>query len=151
MIFYNRLRCHLTPGAAHTPRPPFSKMATIELKVKTLDSRVLALQVQGAQTILDVKRLVFTETLVPVEQQRLIFRGKVLKDALAIPDCLMVEARYTWFKGKDTPPLIQISLVVDHLRNRSLKILLQIKIDSSHHICRFHSNPEESDRLFHSI
>jgi hypothetical protein len=61
-------------------------MATIELKVKTLDSRVLTLQVQGTQTILDVKQLVFTETQVPVEQQRLIFRGKVLKDALALSE-----------------------------------------------------------------
>lgn len=58
----------------------------VELKVKTLDSRVITLQVEGNQTILDVKNMVFKEAQVPIEQQRLIFRGKVLKDNLALSE-----------------------------------------------------------------
>jgi hypothetical protein len=59
---------------------------SVELKVKTLDSRVISLQVEGNQTILDVKNSIFKETQVPIEQQRLIFRGKVLKDNLALSE-----------------------------------------------------------------
>ena len=77
-------KCHHGSYIKRSPPDFSSRKMPIELKIKTLDSRVLTFQVEGNETILDIKNLVFNETQVPVEQQRLIFRGKVLKDNLAL-------------------------------------------------------------------
>ncbi|KZV14949.1 hypothetical protein F511_32540 [Dorcoceras hygrometricum] len=52
----------------------------VELHIKTLDSRIYSFQVDKNIEILAFKEKIAAQSGVPVAQQRLIFRGKVLKD-----------------------------------------------------------------------
>ncbi|KAG7536885.1 Ubiquitin domain [Arabidopsis suecica] len=54
--------------------------STLELNIKTLDSRTYTFQVNKNETVSLFKEKIASETGVPVGQQRLIFRGRVLKD-----------------------------------------------------------------------
>ncbi|XP_065848146.1 ubiquitin-like domain-containing protein CIP73 [Euphorbia lathyris] len=54
--------------------------ATVELNVKTIDSRIYSFQVDKNMPVSAFKEKIATEVGVPVGHQRLIFRGKVLKD-----------------------------------------------------------------------
>ncbi|CAH8360787.1 unnamed protein product [Eruca vesicaria subsp. sativa] len=54
--------------------------STLELNVKTLDSRTYTFKVNQNETVSVFKGKIASETGVPVAQQRLIFRGRVLKD-----------------------------------------------------------------------
>ncbi|KQK16729.1 large proline-rich protein bag6-B isoform X2 [Brachypodium distachyon] len=53
---------------------------TIEINIKTLDSQVHKLRVQKNETVLNLKEKIVDAAGIPVDQQRLIFRGRVLKD-----------------------------------------------------------------------
>ncbi|KAJ4878320.1 Ubiquitin-like superfamily protein [Raphanus sativus] len=54
--------------------------STLELNVKTLESQTYAFKVNKNETVSVFKEKIAGETGVPVAQQRLIFRGRVLKD-----------------------------------------------------------------------
>ncbi|KAF2324752.1 hypothetical protein GH714_016635 [Hevea brasiliensis] len=54
--------------------------ATVELNIKTLDSQIYSFQVDKNIPVSAFKEKIANEIGVPVVQQRLIFRGKVLKD-----------------------------------------------------------------------
>ncbi|XP_044955557.1 ubiquitin-like domain-containing protein CIP73 isoform X2 [Hordeum vulgare subsp. vulgare] len=54
--------------------------ATIEINIKTLESQVHKLRVDKNETVLNLKEKIVDVAGIPVEQQRLIFRGRVLKD-----------------------------------------------------------------------
>ncbi|XP_041020370.1 ubiquitin-like domain-containing protein CIP73 [Juglans microcarpa x Juglans regia] len=53
---------------------------TVQLNIKTLDSQVYSFQVDKNMRVSLFKEKIANETGVPVGQQRLIFRGRVLKD-----------------------------------------------------------------------
>ncbi|KAK8646380.1 hypothetical protein V6N13_120169 [Hibiscus sabdariffa] len=57
-----------------------SSNAIVELNVKTLDSQICSLHVEKNTPVSLFKERIANEIGVPVGQQRLIFRGKVLKD-----------------------------------------------------------------------
>ncbi|XAR61575.1 hypothetical protein NMG60_11016032 [Bertholletia excelsa] len=52
----------------------------VELNIKTLDSQIHSLEVGQSMPISLLKEKIAAEVDLPVEQQRLIFRGKLLKD-----------------------------------------------------------------------
>ncbi|GMH04655.1 hypothetical protein Nepgr_006495 [Nepenthes gracilis] len=54
--------------------------STVELNIKTLDSQIFTFHVNSNMSVSSFKEKIAGEIGVPVEQQRLIFRGKVLKD-----------------------------------------------------------------------
>ncbi|CAJ1972610.1 unnamed protein product [Sphenostylis stenocarpa] len=54
--------------------------STVQLNIKTLDSRIYSFQVDKNMPVSLFKEKIASEIGVPVSQQRLIFRGKVLKD-----------------------------------------------------------------------
>ncbi|KAH9087525.1 hypothetical protein Ae201684P_000928 [Aphanomyces euteiches] len=54
--------------------------ALIELKVKTLDHRLFRVTVRASSSVPQLKRMIEAETGVITDRQRLIFRGKVLKN-----------------------------------------------------------------------
>ncbi|KAF7829504.1 ubiquitin-like domain-containing protein CIP73 isoform X1 [Senna tora] len=54
--------------------------STVQLNIKTLDSHIYSFQVDKNMPVSLLKEKVANETGIPVVQQRLIFRGKVLKD-----------------------------------------------------------------------
>ncbi|KAF0908197.1 hypothetical protein E2562_023822 [Oryza meyeriana var. granulata] len=54
--------------------------STIEINIKTLDSQVHKLRVKKNVPVLVLKEKIVEAAGVPVDQQRLIFRGRVLKD-----------------------------------------------------------------------
>ncbi|XP_058725434.1 uncharacterized protein LOC131596708 isoform X2 [Vicia villosa] len=57
-----------------------SSDSTVQLNIKTLDSRIYSFQVEKNMPVSLFKEKIASEIGVPVNQQRLIFRGKVLKD-----------------------------------------------------------------------
>lgn len=57
-----------------------SSDSTVELNIKTLDSQIYTFQVDKNMRVSSFKEKIANETTVPVGQQRLIFRGRVLKD-----------------------------------------------------------------------
>lgn len=57
-----------------------SETTKFNLNVKQSDGKKLTVNVSGDDTILKLKQLIATQTEVPIERQRLIFAGKVLKD-----------------------------------------------------------------------
>ncbi|XP_057423073.1 ubiquitin-like domain-containing protein CIP73 isoform X2 [Lotus japonicus] len=57
-----------------------SSDSTVQLNIKTLDSRIFSFQVDNNMPVSSFKEKIANEIGVPVSQQRLIFRGKVLKD-----------------------------------------------------------------------
>ncbi|MBA0691501.1 hypothetical protein Goari_009124 [Gossypium aridum] len=61
-----------------------SSNALIELRVKTLDSQICSLHVEKNTSVSLFKERIANAIGVPVGQQRLIFRGKVLKDDLLL-------------------------------------------------------------------
>ncbi|KAL5221562.1 hypothetical protein ABZP36_026275 [Zizania latifolia] len=54
--------------------------STMEINIKTLDSQVHKLRVKKNVSVLVLKEKIVEAAGVPVDQQRLIFRGRVLKD-----------------------------------------------------------------------
>ncbi|RDX76796.1 Large proline-rich protein BAG6 [Mucuna pruriens] len=54
--------------------------STVQLNIKTLDSHIYSFQVDRTMPVSLFKEKIANEIGVPVSQQRLIFRGKVLKD-----------------------------------------------------------------------
>ncbi|KAL5100478.1 hypothetical protein RYX36_004805 [Vicia faba] len=67
-------------GSSSTNVSPHSSDSTLQLNIKTLDSRIYTFQVQKNMPVSLFKQKIANEIGVPVNQQRLIFRGKVLKD-----------------------------------------------------------------------
>ncbi|KAJ8538158.1 hypothetical protein K7X08_014698 [Anisodus acutangulus] len=57
-----------------------SSESTVELNIKTLDSQTYTFNVDKNMQVSALKDKIASQIGVPVEQQRLIFRGKVLKD-----------------------------------------------------------------------
>lgn len=57
-----------------------SPESTVELNIKTLDSRIYSFHADKNMQVSAFKEKIASQIGVPVEQQRLIFRGKVLKD-----------------------------------------------------------------------
>ncbi|KAL9144553.1 hypothetical protein ABFS82_14G303300 [Erythranthe guttata] len=57
-----------------------SSESTFEINIKTLDSRICSFHVDKNIVVLAFKEKIASQIGVPVGQQRLIFRGKVLKD-----------------------------------------------------------------------
>jgi ubiquitin len=57
-----------------------SESTSIEINIKTLESQVHKLRVQKSETVLNLKEKIVDVAGIPVDQQRLIFRGRVLKD-----------------------------------------------------------------------
>ncbi|KAF5455692.1 hypothetical protein F2P56_025242 [Juglans regia] len=57
-----------------------SSDSTVQLNIKTLDSRIYSFQVEKNMPVSSFKEKIANEIGVPVGQQRLIFRGRVLKD-----------------------------------------------------------------------
>ncbi|KAJ1269457.1 hypothetical protein BS78_07G213300 [Paspalum vaginatum] len=60
--------------------PPEDQESTIEINIKTLDSQVHKLRVNKNVPVSVLKEKIVDATGVPLDQQRLIFRGRVLKD-----------------------------------------------------------------------
>ncbi|GLU09588.1 hypothetical protein SLE2022_264400 [Rubroshorea leprosula] len=85
-LFLNRYLCGLkkmgSSGADKIPRDgePEGSETTIEIKIKTLDSQTYTLRVDKQMPVPALKEQIASVTGVLSEQQRLICRGKVLKD-----------------------------------------------------------------------
>ncbi|KAL6011839.1 hypothetical protein ACLOJK_002305 [Asimina triloba] len=71
-----------------------SSESTVEVNVKTLDSQIYTFRVNKNMSISSFKEKIADAVNVPVGQQRLIFRGKVLKD-----DHLLSEYRILLFQA----------------------------------------------------
>ncbi|XP_022880315.1 large proline-rich protein BAG6-like [Olea europaea var. sylvestris] len=57
-----------------------SSQSVVELNIKTLDSQIFSFQADKSMAVAAFKEKIASQIGVPIGQQRLIFRGKVLKD-----------------------------------------------------------------------
>ncbi|KAI5392681.1 ubiquitin-like domain-containing protein CIP73 isoform X1 [Lathyrus oleraceus] len=73
-------------GSTSTNVSPHSSDSTVELNIKTLDSRNYTFQLQKNMPVSLFKQKIADQIGLPVHQQRLIFRGKVLKDEHLLSD-----------------------------------------------------------------
>ncbi|KAF5183891.1 Ubiquitin-like domain-containing protein cip73 [Thalictrum thalictroides] len=79
----NRMSDENSTGSASTSNltaETESSESAVEINVKTLDSQIYRFRVARNMPVPSLKEKVASASGVPVEQQRLIFRGKVLKD-----------------------------------------------------------------------
>ncbi|KAG0450595.1 hypothetical protein HPP92_026667 [Vanilla planifolia] len=67
-------------GTSSTPVNSDASESTIGINIKTLDSRTYHLRVNKNMPVRDLKEKIVTTVGVPLELQRLIYRGKVLND-----------------------------------------------------------------------
>lgn len=58
----------------------------MQIFVKTLTGKTMTVNVEGAQTIADLKEKIREKEGIPADQQRLVFAGKCLEDSRAIND-----------------------------------------------------------------
>ncbi|XP_010907120.1 uncharacterized protein [Elaeis guineensis] len=70
----------LNEGTSSSQSTGESSEPTIEINIKTLDSQIYTFRVNKDMSVPVLKEKVANAIGIPVEQQRLIFRGKVLKD-----------------------------------------------------------------------
>ncbi|XP_008788002.2 ubiquitin-like domain-containing protein CIP73 isoform X1 [Phoenix dactylifera] len=70
----------LNEGTSSSQPTGESSESTIEINIKTLDSQIYTFRVNKDMSVPMLKEKVANAIGIPVEQQRLIFRGKVLKD-----------------------------------------------------------------------
>ncbi|KAF4366528.1 hypothetical protein F8388_012473 [Cannabis sativa] len=66
-----------------------SSDSIVEISIKTLDSQIYNFRVDKNMLVMSFKEKIANETGVPVGQQRLIFRGKVLKDEHLLSEYLI--------------------------------------------------------------
>uniref|UniRef100_A0A2P2LMR6 Large proline-rich protein BAT3 n=1 Tax=Rhizophora mucronata TaxID=61149 RepID=A0A2P2LMR6_RHIMU len=74
-----------------------SSDSTIEINIKTLESRIYSFRVDRNMPVAVFKEKIADETGVPVGQQRLIFRGKVLKDEHLLSEYRIQFFAFTFF------------------------------------------------------
>ncbi|CAN1163219.1 Ubiquitin-like domain-containing protein CIP73 [Linum perenne] len=94
--------------------------SSVQLNVKTLDSQVYSFQVDKKMTVAAFKEKIAGQIGVPVNQQRLIFRGRVLKD-----DHLLSEYRIL--------VSVQFSVLPFFLLNNYCSLLLNVQeVENGH-------------------
>ncbi|CAL2232959.1 unnamed protein product [Prunus armeniaca] len=71
---------HSSEGSSSGNVAGESSDSTVEINIKTLDSQIYSFQVEKNMPVSLFKEKIANQIGVPVGQQRLIFRGKVLKD-----------------------------------------------------------------------
>ncbi|KAI4317007.1 hypothetical protein L6164_024921 [Bauhinia variegata] len=95
-------------GASTSNVSAESSDSTVQLNIKTLDSRIYSFQVDKNMPVSLFKEKIANEIGVPVNQQRLIFRGKVLKDDHVISE-YHVENGHTLHLVERQPNQLQAS------------------------------------------
>ncbi|XP_038898030.1 ubiquitin-like domain-containing protein CIP73 isoform X2 [Benincasa hispida] len=77
---------HSNEGSSTSSNSGETATSIIELNIKTLDSHIYSFQVNKDIPVQLFKEKIASEIGIPVNQQRLIFRGKVLKDECSLSE-----------------------------------------------------------------
>ncbi|CAO3593402.1 unnamed protein product [Absidia cylindrospora] len=66
-------------------------MSTININVKSSNDTRLVIAIETSKTVLDLKSAIAEQADVPIERQRLIYSGRVLKDPDTLADCKLAD------------------------------------------------------------
>ena len=58
----------------------------MQIFIQTLTGKSLTLTVEASETIANIKAMILVKTGIPLNQQRLIYGGKQLRDELSLAD-----------------------------------------------------------------
>lgn len=64
---------------------------TINVNIKSSSDKKFVINIETEKTVLDLKTAIAEQTEVPAERQRLIYSGRVLKDADTLNDCKIAD------------------------------------------------------------
>ncbi|XP_058737721.1 uncharacterized protein LOC131609908 isoform X2 [Vicia villosa] len=106
-------------GSSSTNVSPNSCDSTVELNIKTLDPRIYNFQVEKNMPVSLLKEKIANEIGVPANQQRLIFRGKVLKDELVLSEYLGNGHTLHLVERQPNPPQISGTASVETITTNS--------------------------------
>ncbi|XP_013773809.1 ubiquitin-like protein 4A-B isoform X2 [Limulus polyphemus] len=95
------------------------------ISVKILQGKECSIEVAASTSINDVKQLVAQQLDIPVDQQRLVFKGKTLSDGSSLCDYNIVEGNklhlFVRKEEKDASSMSQSTVLWDELENFLLK------------------------------
>ncbi|KAI0066052.1 UV excision repair protein Rad23 [Artomyces pyxidatus] len=75
----------------------------MKLTIKTLQQKVFQIDIEGPETIGDLKRKILESQSHPLENQKIIYSGKVLPDEKTIESCQIKEKDFLVLMPKATP------------------------------------------------
>ncbi|KAI8365258.1 uncharacterized protein BYT42DRAFT_596052 [Radiomyces spectabilis] len=79
-------------------------MSTVNINIKSSSDKKFVITIETTKTVLDLKKAIAEQTDAPVERQRLIYSGRVLKDPDTLADCKIADGTTAGTTGTAATP-----------------------------------------------
>lgn len=119
---------------------------SFEITAKTMTGRILTIQVRPKDTVLDIKKEIYKQHEVPLDQQQITFNDKQLNDTQTVYDCGIYEGACIHLILKLSGGMFHESSRRNHLGIKG-KQLLQKGLSMIRYMRSNYSNDERMDNL----